>query len=215
MKFSLLLFCFFALYGNCQTPSFQFNMISQNEGLLESTNAFIYKDSKGLIWISSLDGLHRFDGKQFKIFRADMTNPQSVYGNNIQSRFFETKNGNIWFATEDAINCYQRETGNFKHYFIQRNFIPNSREQYYIFYLEQERYLWVKADNFLYRFDTYLPENNPQKMHPFHAMRCSVLCRKDGKVKRLYGCFWDLKPGLEIIDYDKNYQIDKKKLCFQ
>lgn len=144
MKFSLLFFCFLTLSANCQIPSFQFHMISQNEGLLESTNAFIYKDSKGLIWISSLDGLHRFDGRQFKIFRSDTTKTLGVYGNNVQSRFFETKNRDIWFATEDAINCYQRKTGNFKHYFIDRDFVPNSREQYCIFYLEQQRYLWVK-----------------------------------------------------------------------
>ena len=190
--------------------------LTQNEGLLESTNAFIYKDQNGFVWISSLDGLNRFDGRTMQSFRTDPSNPNSIYGNNIQSPFFETKKGDIWFVTEDAINCYRRRKGHFEHYFIRPHAIPNSREQYYAFHLEQDRYLWVRADEYLYRFDTYYPGDSTktQALHPFLGMRCAVTCKKDGTVQRVYGCFWDLQAGLEAIDYNEKRGILRRQLIF-
>ncbi len=190
--------------------------LTQNEGLLESTNAFIYKDHSGFVWISSLDGLNRFDGRTMQSFRTDPSNSKSIYGNNIQSPFFENKKGDIWFVTEDAINCYRRGKGHFEHYFIRPHAIPNSREQYYAFHLERDRYLWVRGDEYLYRFDTYYPGDTTktQALHPFLGMRCAVICKKNGTVRRVYGCFWDLQAGLEVIDYNENREIVRRQLLF-
>lgn len=201
---------------NSQSKLSYAHWLTQNEGLLESTNAFIYKDQRGFIWISSLDGLNRFDGRTMQSFRTDPSNPNSIYGNNIQSPFFENKKGDIWFVTEDAINCYRKTKGHFEHYFIRPDAIPNSREQYYAFHLEQDRYLWVRADEYLYRFDTYYPldSTKTQTLHPFSGMRCAVTCKKNGRVQRVYGCFWDLQPGLEVIDYNENREIVRRQLLF-
>jgi signal transduction histidine kinase/ligand-binding sensor domain-containing protein len=212
----LLCVCLIISKVSGQTTLSYAHWLTQNEGLLESTNAFIYKDRSGFVWISSLDGLQRYDGREVKYFRTDPLNSKSVYGNNIQSPFFENKQGDIWFVTEDAINCYRRKKGYFEHYFINREAIPNSREQYYAFHLEQDRFLWVRADDNLYRFDTDHPDDSTktQALHPFLGIRCAVVCRQDGTVKRVYGCFWDLKSGLELIDYNTEYQVTKRRELF-
>lgn len=217
MKCSLIFFLFFVAFPiYAQISATQTHLISQDEGLLESTNAFIFRDKKGFVWISSLDGLHRFDGKNMKVFRMDTTDSKSIYGNNIQSPFFQNKKGDIWFVTEDAINCYRSQRGNFDHYFIRKNLIPDTREQYYAFHLEQDRFLWVRADNFLYRFDTYFPNdtNKIEALHTSSAMRCTIFCDKDGQVRRIYGCYWDLQPGVEITDYDNNGKLLKRQTLF-
>lgn len=216
MKCSLIFFLFFVAFPIYAQISTTQHFISQDEGLLESTNAFIFKDKKGFVWISSLDGLHRFDGKNMKVFRMDTTDSKSIYGNNIQSPFFQNKKGDIWFVTEDAINCYRSQRGNFDHYFIRKNLIPDIGEQYYAFYLEKDRFLWVRADNFLYRFDTYFPNDvtKIQALHNSSAVRCAVFCDKNGQIRRIYGCYWDLQPGVEITDYDSNGKFLKRQTLF-
>ena len=82
--------------------------------------------------------------------------------------------------------------------------------------MEQDRYLWVRADVYLYRFDTYYPEDTTktEALHPFSGMRCAVTCKKNGRVKRVYGCFWDLQPGLEVIDYNEKREIIRRQVLF-
>ncbi|MDX2072706.1 MAG: triple tyrosine motif-containing protein [Haliscomenobacter sp.] len=216
-KSTLVLFAFLLCIGvYSQETLSKINWLTQEEGLLESTNAFIHKDKMGFVWISSLDGLHRFDGRNIKWYQSDTLNPRNVYGNNIQSPFFENSRGDLWFVTEDAINCYLRNKGYFEHYFIRRNQVRGQREQYYAFHLEQDRYLWVRADNFLYRFDTHYPNDSHkiQALHYFEGVRCTVQCMPNGKVRRVMACHWDLKPGMEVIDYKPDYTIQNQQLWF-
>jgi ligand-binding sensor domain-containing protein len=63
------------LHGICHGQSFQFfHRLSPNEGLSQGTNAFVFQDSRGFVWLSSIDGLNRFDGKSVKTYKADGQN---------------------------------------------------------------------------------------------------------------------------------------------
>lgn len=50
------------------------------------------------MWFGTKDGLNRFDGYTFKIFRNDPDNPQSI-GNNFIHSLYEDKDQNIWAGT--------------------------------------------------------------------------------------------------------------------
>ncbi len=56
------------------------------------------QDKKGFLWFGTKDGLNRFDGYTFKIFRNDPDNPKSI-GNNFIHSLYEDKNENIWAGT--------------------------------------------------------------------------------------------------------------------
>ena len=130
----LLVFCVSA-----QQSRYNFHQLTSAEGLSQSTNSFLYTDECGYTWISALDGINLFDGKKVQVFKADPNNPFSMKGVNVQSPFFEDKKGNIWFTTNEAINCYQRNEGHFTH-----NYIGDSiNSVYYAFHLEQQQFLWV------------------------------------------------------------------------
>lgn len=98
-----------------QVP-FQFNFrhIGPQQGLSEATNAFISRDSRGYTWFSSLDGVNKFDGNSVKVFKSDDSNSKSVKGEIGQSPFFEDQNGNLWFCTYTALNCYIRNKNHFR-----------------------------------------------------------------------------------------------------
>ena len=102
--FSLLIMINTALTGQRSINYFQHLIVE--DGLSDGTNHFIYKDSRGFIWLSSLNGLNRYDGKELKPFRYNPEDPNSVHGQYVQGQFIETDNRYIWFTSFDGLNCY-------------------------------------------------------------------------------------------------------------
>ena len=51
-----------------QKPNFKFRAINASDGLINSTVQTIFEDSYGFIWLGTLHGLQRYDGKSFTNF---------------------------------------------------------------------------------------------------------------------------------------------------
>lgn len=75
----------------------------------------IIEDSMGFIWMGGENGLVRYDGYEFKVFRNQPGNPNSLSSNNIWD-IDEDENQDLWIATEGGINRFDRVTGRFSHY---------------------------------------------------------------------------------------------------
>jgi PAS domain S-box-containing protein len=100
----------------------RFKRISVEDGLSQSTVTCIIQDRRGFMWIGTEDGLNRYDGYQFKIFKSEPDNPNSLSGNNI-SALHEDSNGNIWIGTDKSgLNKFNREQETFMH------FLPNPED---------------------------------------------------------------------------------------
>jgi len=74
------------------------------DGLSQGSNAFVYHDTKGFVWLSSLDGVNRFDGKTVKVYKPDVDN--GLRGNIITSNFFEDDATNLWFTTYEGTTLF-------------------------------------------------------------------------------------------------------------
>lgn len=135
-----------------QQINLPFNHLNHNNGLSETMNAYVFKDSYGFVWISSNDGLNRFDGKAIKQYRST-GEANALKGKIINSNFFEDAFGNIWFCSYDAINCYQRKTDDFKSYYLHVDG-KASMNDYYGFYLDNQARFWITNANHLYLFNT-------------------------------------------------------------
>ena len=55
-------------------PSYQFKHFNINNGLSQNTVSSIFQDKQGYMWFGTKDGLNRFDGESFKIFRLSSEN---------------------------------------------------------------------------------------------------------------------------------------------
>jgi ligand-binding sensor domain-containing protein/anti-sigma regulatory factor (Ser/Thr protein kinase) len=92
-----LQFCF-SLVGFTQSP---FGItLDKTKGLPSNKVYEIFEDSKGYIWITTEEGLARYDGYKFKNYSYD--NQFSKAGNNLQ----EDKYGRIWYVTFDNYIYY-------------------------------------------------------------------------------------------------------------
>lgn len=91
-----------------QTPTTDLKQLSPANGLTSNeSNWYIYKDSRDWVWISSGEGVFKYDGSSIKHYPAE-GHFQSIYDGNIQSDFYEDSSGDIWFASDQAVNCYCR-----------------------------------------------------------------------------------------------------------
>jgi ligand-binding sensor domain-containing protein/signal transduction histidine kinase len=79
-----------------------------------SNNAVIcsVQDKRGFLWFGTKDGLNRFDGYSFKIFRANPDKAGSIGGNFILS-LHEDSNGVLWIGTEKGLYRYNEASENF------------------------------------------------------------------------------------------------------
>ncbi len=101
---------------SAQNQQLHFEHLSTINGLSERNINCILQDSKGFIWIGARDGLNRYDGYQFKVFRSDPSDPCSI-SNNYISHLAEDKDGNIWVATiGGGLNKFDIKTDKFYHY---------------------------------------------------------------------------------------------------
>lgn len=207
----LCLFFFQMLSG--QRMLDRINLLDAEIGLSQSTNEFIYNDSKGYIWISSTDGLNRFDGASVTVFKPDKEVENSLKDANIQSPFFEDDRGNIWFATVNSINCFRRQHSDFRQYYLNERVKRPGTSTHYAFHLEQGRYLWASVYDSLYRLDIKNP-TDVKYVHPLAASRCAVQVSPDGVVIRLFACFWVVHHGFEVIDYGEDGAVTKRDTFF-
>ncbi|MDH5474292.1 MAG: ATP-binding protein [Cyclobacteriaceae bacterium] len=99
-----------------QNSSIKFDHLSTDQGLSSGAVECVYKDSKGYMWIGTRDGLNRFNGYTFTIFKHDNKDDASISGNNITS-IVEDKQGRIWVGTlDDGISVFDWETEIFTNY---------------------------------------------------------------------------------------------------
>ena len=92
---------FIYLYPCAQLPYRYFNKLTVQDGLSNNKVNCILQDKRGFIWIGTNDGLNRYDGKYFTIFRHQPGNTTSLSGNIITS-LLQDEQEIIWIGTADG-----------------------------------------------------------------------------------------------------------------
>ena len=111
-KFLLILTILFLSVSFPQ--SIRFDHLSVEDGLSNNIVYEIIQDKNGFLLIATDDGLNRFDGYEFKIFRNDPENKNSLSDNSIWA-IEEDHSGNIWIGTKNGwLNSYNLDSEKFK-----------------------------------------------------------------------------------------------------
>jgi ligand-binding sensor domain-containing protein len=113
---SLFISLFLCGISIAQSPleKVKFSRIDVNSGLSNSNITCFLHDSYGFLWIGSRDGLNKFDGYDFKIYRNDQEDSTSLLKNNIYV-LFEDSRKQIWVSTRGGgLQVYDRKLDRFK-----------------------------------------------------------------------------------------------------
>ena len=116
-KFIVIILLLLApLIAFTQNQPLHFEHLSTRDGLSERNINCIFQDSRGFMWIGTRDGLNRYDGYRFIIYRNNPYDPSSI-SNNYISNLAEDKYGNIWVATVGGgLNKFDPKSDRFSHY---------------------------------------------------------------------------------------------------
>ncbi len=90
----------------------RFSHLSTEQGLSQSRVDHMLQDRRGFIWIGTYNGLNRYDGYRFKIYKLDPNNPNSL-GGLFVSALFEDRSGILWIGTEKGLNRFDPVTERF------------------------------------------------------------------------------------------------------
>ncbi len=94
----------------------RFERLSVEHGLSQSTVNCILQDSQGFMWFGTKDGLNRFDGYTFQVYRHDPEDPQSPSHNQVMS-IYEDADGALWIGTYGGgLDRFDPQTGLWHHY---------------------------------------------------------------------------------------------------
>jgi signal transduction histidine kinase/ligand-binding sensor domain-containing protein len=84
-------------------------------GLSQTSAIDILEDRQGFLWVATQDGLNRFDGYDFRVFRQVAGEPASLSDNYILA-LAEGADGSIWAATQNGLNRLDPATGRFERF---------------------------------------------------------------------------------------------------
>lgn len=138
-----------------QIPEFYHHHLIPSNGFTDvQYNEYIYKDNKGLVWISGAKGWHCYNGLEFKHYPFTNNPKEGIFGNYIQSNMYEDEIGNLWFSTYNAINCFNRQQNQFTYFQVVNSLGDTIQKDYKVFHLEKEsNLLFLRAGELVYQFD--------------------------------------------------------------
>lgn len=100
--------------------------LTNEDGLSNSSITTIFQDSSHLMWFGTWDGLNRYSGRDFTVFKPSPEYGNSI-GNNIIRDIAESAD-NIWIATDRGIDRYNIKKKSFSHYFTDMHSSAAIRE---------------------------------------------------------------------------------------
>lgn len=102
-----------ALFGNQSQCQLVFDHLSTVDGLSNSSVNAIAQDKYGFLWFGTDDGLNKFDGYNFTVYKYNPDDSASISGNRIMELYIDNK-GNLWAgAHQGGINKYNYQKDNF------------------------------------------------------------------------------------------------------
>ncbi len=104
-----------------QVKKINFTTLASKDGLISNAVNYIIKDHYGLMWFATDDGLNKFDGTNFTVYRHNPADSSSLRANEVLV-LHEDKTGNLWIGTGGGgLSLYNRRKDSFIHFPVNAN----------------------------------------------------------------------------------------------
>lgn len=127
-----------------QYSNLKFENLSTADGLSSSTCVEIFQDSEGFLWFGTIDGLNKFDGYEFTVYRSGINDESSISSNRI-SAIAEDNDGKLWIGTANGLNVFDKDSEKF----LRINHDPNDPRSissdliYHLLFDKHTNSIWI------------------------------------------------------------------------
>ncbi|WP_298486620.1 hybrid sensor histidine kinase/response regulator transcription factor [uncultured Maribacter sp.] len=152
----------------CAQESTYFEHITVDDGLSQSDINNIYQDKLGFMWFATHDGLNKYDGYNFKVYKP-VSGKKGQISSNLVFAITGDEKGNLWVGTTGGgLNFFDRSKETFRVFKHDEN-NPNSLSGNYILnvFLDSKNRLWVGTTEGLNMADLNKPLDSI-KFKKFH-----------------------------------------------
>lgn len=162
----------------CQNGKPHFISLSLEDGVPLNQTYTMIQDHQGYLWMGTMYGLIRYDGRDYKIYNYDPENPKSISFNDVVSIYEDSKD-NLWIGTwGGGLNMLNKERNSFKRFLYDpKN--KNGVKDNIIWLITEDKNgnIWMetgsgginKYDPITNKFSVYELENSDTLQHQVHV----------------------------------------------
>jgi ligand-binding sensor domain-containing protein len=146
----VIIFGLITATANAQPPKkIAFEKYNVAEGLPEEYVVSLIQDDKGFIWAATQNGLVKYDGYQFKVYKvsSDSSQTTELQIKNLLGGLLKTKDGLIWMGASlnsgGMVTSFNPESEQFRNYFLPEIIFGRRRGTSYLLHEDAQHYIWV------------------------------------------------------------------------
>jgi len=156
--FWIIDFCLFCTIQKIQAQDYDlaYQHITTEDGLSNNFVTTVIQDKKGFIWLGTQEGLNKYDGYSFKIYKSNSEKKYHLNSNHITFLAGEVEKNIIWIGTTTGLSKLHTQKDTIENISFFDKHLVN-----YI-YLDSKKNIWVASDKGIFRKD-----NTTQKWQNF------------------------------------------------
>jgi ligand-binding sensor domain-containing protein/signal transduction histidine kinase/CheY-like chemotaxis protein len=129
------------------SQNLMFDHLGTGQGMSNNSVLSIAQDRLGFMWIGTRNGLNRYDGTSFKVFRSQKADSATLTHNYINALLCDSHQ-TLWVGTQRGLNKYNDSTGLFERIYANtRNISTLSSNEIKCLYEDRGHNIWVGALN--------------------------------------------------------------------
>lgn len=192
-----------SLSNLAQTTPVNFKHLTINDGLSQNTVFSIYQDDKGFIWFGTEDGLNRFDGYEFKVYKNEPNQPNSLQNNQVNV-ITEDAHKQLIVGTAGGLSFFNRETESFENIVVPRKEKDLQSSNFVTSLAFNKDEMWVGTYDGLKLYDLRTKKFR-EDILPKGFNAANVLALYKDKVGKLWISY---RNGLKCLDLNRRSTVD-------
>ncbi|GAB3956992.1 sensor histidine kinase [Spirosoma harenae] len=170
--------------GQHISSNLQFDHLSARSGISHNSITCFWQDSDGFLWLGTKDGLNKYDGYAFTIYKPSPSDPTNTFAHNWITDICEDRKGRMWVSTlGGGLHLFDKQTGKVTNYRIEPSRI-SLRNAMFSITIDRQGILWISSREGLNRFD---PETRKFTLIPApSALKNSVYTVQEDKQGQLW-----------------------------
>lgn len=137
-----------------QQPERKFIPLTTEDGLSQSHVRTIFQDARGFMWFGTADGLNRYDGREFRVYRAEKDHRGLLHST--VNQISRKDDDNLWICTNLGVAVYNLHTDEIKAFDHLQNVNINTVLE------DAEGTIWFGTQDGLFH---YYPETDSLKAY--------------------------------------------------